>query len=149
MRDLERTIRNKYPGKVFTDPGVTQQHFKEEANINSIMRKYERTGVLVEPGVRMSRAPQFGIFENLDFHECQNKVALAKEAFMALPSRIRSRFANDPGRLLAFLGDEENRAEAIKLGLVTEVVKNQSTEVVKNQSVATETVSKEGETASA
>lgn len=136
MRDSERLLRNRHPGKVFTQPGVTQQHFRDEVNINSIMRRYEKTGVLVDPGVRMSRAPQFGVFENFDFHECQNRVALAKEAFMALPARIRTRFSNDPGMLLQFVGDESNRDEAIKLGLIKEDHKNQP--------LTPETVKKEG-----
>ena len=37
---------------------------------------------------------------------------------MTLPADLRKRFSNDPGQLLSFLENEDNRAEAIKLGLV-------------------------------
>jgi phage internal scaffolding protein len=37
---------------------------------------------------------------------------------MALPAQIRSRFDNDPAKLIDFLENEQNHDEAIKLGLV-------------------------------
>lgn len=37
---------------------------------------------------------------------------------MSLPAELRKRFRNDPGMLLAFLEDPQNRAEAESLGLV-------------------------------
>lgn len=43
----------------------------------------------------------------------------AQTAFSELPSAVRERFKNNPVELLDFLGKEENRAEAEKLGLVT------------------------------
>ena len=38
---------------------------------------------------------------------------------MALPAQIRSRFENDPAKLIDFLDNSENLDEAIKLGLVS------------------------------
>jgi len=37
---------------------------------------------------------------------------------MELPAKMRARFHNDPQELLEFISNEENRAEAEKLGLV-------------------------------
>ena len=45
---------------------------------------------------------------------------------MALPAHLRARFENDPAQLIDFLGDENNRSEAEKLGLL-EVPKAEST----------------------
>jgi len=109
--------------KTFTQAKAAQQHFRKEANINSIMAKYQRTGILVDPGQTMRTAPQFGVFEQFDFLEAQNKVAQAKEAFACLPARIRSRFANNPAQLLEFIQDEKNRAEAIAIGIIEETKK--------------------------
>jgi len=114
MRSTERSAVQ------YTQPGLTQQHFRKEANINSIMRKYTKTGILVDAGKPMRGAPQFGVFDQFDFLESQNKVVQAKQAFMALPARIRQRFANNPAQLLEFIGDEKNRAEAIAIGLIQE-----------------------------
>lgn len=45
-------------------------------------------------------------------------MAQAQQNFMLLPAEIRERFNNDPGRLIAFLEDDRNKNEAIKLGIV-------------------------------
>ena len=38
---------------------------------------------------------------------------------MQLPAKARARFQNDPQQFMEFMNDEENIAEAIKLGLAT------------------------------
>lgn len=132
-----RVEKNHKPGekimrlaKTFKQEKSAQQHFRQEANINSIMAKYARTGILVEPGKTMRSAPQFGIFEQFDFQEAQNKVCQAKEAFMALPARIRARFSNNPAQLLDFISDESNRAEALALGIIQETKSGEKPEEI-------------------
>ena len=102
------------------EPSMTQQHFAEECDVNSIMARYQKTGILVEnPG---TLRPFFDDFTNVsDFQTAQNAVIDVHESFMQLPSRIRARFDNDPGALLEFLGNEVNRNEAVSLGLVNPV----------------------------
>lgn len=93
----------------------TKQSFKEEVDINTIVRRFGLTGQL-PPEVAV---PQFGDFENVvDFHTAMLAVRGAQEKFDALPAEMRFRFANDPNELLYFLGDEKNRDEAVKLGLL-------------------------------
>lgn len=96
----------------------TQQHFKDEADVNVIMRKYAKTGILVDPSQVRSRVPQFGDFTQVDFHSMQNAIAAAKAAFMLLPSDVRSKFDNDPALAIEFAANPENNAEAVKLGLL-------------------------------
>ena len=38
--------------------------------------------------------------------------------FMALPAQLRVRFDHDPVKLLEFLENDQNRNEAIQLGLI-------------------------------
>jgi len=99
------------------EPSMAQQHFKDECDINQIMARYQRTGILTEnPG---SLRPLFGDFSNVsDFQSAQNAILDVHDSFMTLPSNIRARFNNDPGYLLEFLSKEENRDEAISIGLV-------------------------------
>lgn len=96
-------------------PSLTQQSFKEEVDINEIVRRFGITGQVPEsfnPGV-------FGDFTGVDdFHESMNKIAAAQQEFMQLPAAIRERFGNDPGKMLEFLSDSSNKDEAVKLGLV-------------------------------
>lgn len=125
MRIVTESFRTPYtnpPSRVPSDnfdSSLTQQHFKDECDINHIMRRYRETGFLVDPLKRQTVKPQFGDFSTaFDFHAAQNVIASANEAFAALPSEVRKRFANDPGQFLAFMEDERNMDEAVKLGLV-------------------------------
>lgn len=67
-----------------------------------------------------TRVPMFGDFSDAptSLQEAYNRILEAQSNFAELPSAVRERFANDPMRLLQFLGDPSNRAEAEKLGLV-------------------------------
>lgn len=97
------------------DEGKTQQQFKEECDINEIVRRFGLTGSVPET----FSMPVSGDFTAVtDFQSAMNAVRAAQEGFMQLPGELRARFANDPGSLLEFLNDESNREEAIKLGLV-------------------------------
>ena len=110
---------DRMPGLICDTPSMTQQHFKNDADINTIIARYNRTGYLVDPLTPSTRQPLFGDFGDIpDFREAQTQIAIAKERFMALPSDLRKRFNNDATQLLDFLQDSKNLDEAVKLGLV-------------------------------
>lgn len=97
------------------DPGLTQQQFKDECDINEIVRRFGLTGELPEN----VRTPRSGDFTGVnDYQSAMNAVRAADEAFMELPGELRKRFDNDPQKLMDFMEDENNKEEAIKLGLV-------------------------------
>lgn len=101
------------------DPSKTVQDGKEEADINTIVRRFGLTGKMPDS----VRLPSYGDFEGVvDYHSALNAVIAAEDGFMRLPAQLRSRFHNDPAALLEFVGDEANRAEAVKLGIVVEPV---------------------------
>ncbi len=98
-----------------------KQSAKNECDINQILARYLRTGV-VSPANMAKRQAVFGdVSEIGDFHASQNKVIEATDAFMTLPAKIRARFENDPGQLLDFCADSNNRDEAIELGIITKI----------------------------
>lgn len=74
-----------------------------------------RTGILEH--TRQSVAQYLDV-TGADFQEAQNLIAGARSMFNELPASMRERFDNQPAQLLAFLEKEENREEAIKLGLL-------------------------------
>lgn len=121
---LRDRIRGRFwfvrvPGILFPEPSRTKQSFAKEADINTIMAKYMDTGMLVDPSLPRNRRPIYGDFSNVgDLHTVKIAVAQAEADFMALPSKIRDRFENDPEKLLAFIIDPQNAQECIKLGLV-------------------------------
>lgn len=91
--------------------------FAGECDINTIMRRALKTGVLPVDG--LDRKPMFGDFSDIgDFHSVQNRLIACQESFLTLGADIRERFNNDPAQLLAFLSDVKNKDEAIKLGLI-------------------------------
>lgn len=97
------------------DDTLAQQSFKDECDINTIVRRFGVTGQHPS-GVRM---PTYGDFTNVvDFHSAMNAVAQAKESFDAMPAEVRARFNNDPAQFVEFCSKEENKDEAVKLGLV-------------------------------
>lgn len=107
-------------GVDFTETvSLTQQQFAEDADINTIVRRFGLIGTLPESW----SSPQSGDFSGIsDFHEALNLVTSAQQSFMEVPAELRARFNNDPGRLLNFLDDDSNKEEAIKLGLVNKPV---------------------------
>lgn len=105
-------------GIVFTDPSLTQQHFKDETMIDNILQKYAETGFLTDPFMP-KRPIQFGDFSGVtDFQTAQNAVARATEYFESLPSHIRSSFNNSPSEFLQALNDPEQRSKLETLGLI-------------------------------
>lgn len=89
--------------------------FQDQSNINNIMKRYRN----------MNSVPNFaptGHYMDTtnvkSYHESLNIVLDAQTKFQQLPSDIRKRFSNNPEELLQFLGDKNNKEEAIKLGLI-------------------------------
>jgi len=95
---------------------LTHQSEAPQCDINTIMKKYERTGVLEH---RNNFEGQYGNFADgpADYHESMNAVLAAEEMFGTLPARIRRRFHNDPGAFIEFANDPHNQEEMINLGL--------------------------------
>jgi len=92
---------------IFEEPSRTQQHFKEECDVNKIMAKYKK-GL---PITHLARAA--GAYADLtsapDYLSAMQTVINAETAFMSLPSEIRKKFNHDPAALLQFIEDPKNR----------------------------------------
>lgn len=96
------------------DASLTQQQFKEESDINTIVDRFMKSGVMPNP-VNM---PQFMDYEGVfDFQSAMNVVRQADENFMRLDAKVRARFNNSPQEFLEFFANPENVDEAIRLGL--------------------------------
>lgn len=93
----------------------TEQHHKNECDVNRIIKKYDKTGVIHH--VSKFEA-EFGDATGPDFKSAMDLVVRSQANFDQLPSNIRKRFKNSAGELLAFMDDASNREEAIELGLI-------------------------------
>lgn len=108
-------VTDEETGELVMGKSMTQQQFKKDTDINEIVRRFGLTGQLPD-GIG---APQSGDFTGItDFAEAMRQVRAGEEAFAKLPAATRARFGNDPGQMLAFLHDENNRDEALKLGMI-------------------------------
>jgi phage internal scaffolding protein len=96
------------------DESPVQQHFKDEVDINNIMAKYIRTGIIDHVA---AHGMHYGDFEDLNYHEVMNRITAANQMFMDLPAKIRQRFNNDAGEFINFITNPDNLAEARELGL--------------------------------
>lgn len=104
-------------------PSATQQHFKDECDINSVLERYRKTGHF---NPHIVRKGQYGDFTGFsDFRSALQVVIEAQSSFDALPAHLRKRFGNDPQNLVDFLSDSKNNEEAETLGLIVSTPKAQ------------------------
>lgn len=101
--------------KEFKLPSRTMQEFKDECDINVLMKRYQKTGLFPQhPGSTPRYVSNIGM---PDYQQSLQIVMQAQEEFNSLNSELRKRFDNDPAKFLAFVNNPENGEELIKLGL--------------------------------
>lgn len=101
------------------DKGRAKQSEKASCDINKIVARYQKTGLLVSDLQMASRQAAFGDFTGAaDFHTTMSRVAKVTQAFEQLPAMLRKRFEHDPAKYIDFMLDPKNTVEAIKLGLL-------------------------------
>lgn len=107
-------------GVIFESDSLCQQHFRDECDVNKIVDRYVRTGVLEHLA---DVPPHYGDVSEIptDLISAYAAVDRAEAAFMDLPSGLRKELDNDPSRLGAWLSDEANRDTAVKYGLLNRV----------------------------
>jgi len=107
-------IQSEKTGLSFPDSSLTQQQFAEEADINTIVNRFLKTGVLPTPNT----FPQYVDFEGVfDYQSAMNLVRAADESFMRMDAKVRQRFNNSPQEFLEFFANPANIEEASRLGL--------------------------------
>ena len=100
----------------FTEPSKTQQQFKKDCDVNVIIKKYRQGHAITHIS---KHEGGYGDFTEISsYQDALDKVITLNQEFSRLPSEIRTRFNNDPGRLIDFINDERNTDEAIRLGLL-------------------------------
>ena len=92
----------------------TEQCHRDECDINKIIAKYDRTGVLNHVNDFEAR---YEDLTGLDYQTMLNTVANANSMFEGLPSEIRNQFANDPAKFISFMDDENNNEQMYEMGL--------------------------------
>lgn len=107
-----------YPhkGLLCEDPSLTKQSFADECNFNNVLDKWQQSGLITH--INPSSPIYSDVSNYVDYQHSLELIRSAQDSFDSLPSAVRDRFANDPGRLIAFLSDPSNEDEARRLGLL-------------------------------
>lgn len=99
----------------FTEPSKTQQHFKDECDVNRIVKKYAGTGIIehVRSGI-----PRYVDCSNQTFAEAQMVIAETRSHFERLPADIRKAFDNNAANYVDAHNDPEQAQRLSDLGLI-------------------------------
>lgn len=95
--------------------GCTKQSFSKEGDINYLMSRYLRSGEI--PQGRGFSAMYADFSSSEDYHTVLSRIANARDSFHSLPSSLREKFDNDPGKFLDYLKDPSNFDEHEKFGI--------------------------------
>lgn len=95
---------------------LTQQSMSPECDINRIMARFEKTGLIDHVNKYEGNYGDFS--EMQDYATSMNQVLAAQEMFSSLPSAIRQKFNNSPREFLEYVEDERNHDEMRKMGLM-------------------------------
>lgn len=99
-------VEKEHPGHDFSKDGRTRQEFADECDINILLARYEKSGVLthysqVEPVyMDLSEVP--------DLQASLAAMREAERAFMTLPATVRREFDNDAVKFVEFAQNPEN-----------------------------------------
>lgn len=106
------------------DDSLAIQSQAEEADINTIVKRFGVTGQLPQ----VSRLPSYEDFEGIfDYRSAMDAVVEADRLFMQVPAKIRARFSNDPAEFVAFCSAPGNLPELRRMGLAPEPAEVAST----------------------
>lgn len=99
------------------EKSLTRQSEAKDCDINVIMARFEKTGMLPQTA---RDALYLDVSAMPDYRQTMDQINTARDYFMSLPAMLRSKFNNDPATFLDFMSDDNNRQQAIELGLLPE-----------------------------
>lgn len=97
-----------------TGDGLTEQNHKAEVDVNNIVRKYNKTGLIDHLNTFEQK---YADVTGYDYQESMNTVSAANSLFENMPSVIRNKFGNNVGAFLNFVDNPDNHAEMVEMGL--------------------------------
>jgi len=116
----ERSIRRRREAtprlrQAVGEESRTKQSFKDDCDINKIMKRHAKTGLIEHLA---KREPHYGDYSKaVDLHTAMEQVRAAEDEFAALPVEVRNLCLNDPTILLNALASPEETAALFDAGL--------------------------------
>lgn len=124
-----KSLRNPRPERVISQPGddeVTQPQFKDEVDINRIVKKFlggEDTSHLTRQIIYTGEE-----FAGFDWNEYHQKKYELDMAFQAMNPYDREEFKNDPLEFVRYISNPKNLHEAVKRGFMVARPQEQNVE---------------------
>lgn len=100
---------------VCEDPSLARESEKDATDVNKIMERYKKTGIIPMSGQEMFFADVSSV---ASYQEIMDRVAAGNQAFERLPAEVRARYQNDPAVFLDALQDKAARAQLELEGLI-------------------------------
>ena len=101
----EAEVRHPRPVKKYKD-GMTKQSFKDQTDINKILKKAQRQGSISH---LVKHGAQYGDFSDMPtLLEAENRLRRGREIFDELPSEVRKEFDNNAGKFFTYVNDPAN-----------------------------------------
>ena len=101
----------KQKPKKYND-GRTKQSFKNSTDINKILHRAQKTGMISHLA---KHEAIYGDFDGFDFTTAQNTIARANSIFAELPSELRNEFEGQPSKFFEFANDPNNVGKLTEL----------------------------------
>jgi phage internal scaffolding protein len=108
--------KTKLPEKEFPQT-LTKQSMRNECNINYIVNKFQKTGVITH---RNQFEAQYDDATGIDFKEALDMVKAGESMFAELPSAERRSFNNDPAKFMNWINNPDNQDDMIKRGYASD-----------------------------
>ncbi len=102
--------------KLYCGKSLTKQSFLKDANINTMVARFKKSGMF--ENVTDKIAQYADLSKPVSYRDSLDHIISAQAQFDALPALVRQRFQNEPAELIDFVQNEDNRDEAIRLGLL-------------------------------
>lgn len=112
-------LEGQLAAQVSADPGesLTQQQFADDVDINVLVKRLGLDKVQL-PAEAIDPRYYGDVSDVPDLRTVLDLANEARNKFMELPPKLRSRFNNEPAELWDFVNNPENADEAVRLGLL-------------------------------
>lgn len=115
VKDVNGSVLRRRVKFVCDGPSLTKQAMLAECDINGIMKRFEKTGIITHLA---KREAYFADVSSVpDFATAIKVVEDAERMFMSLPAQVRKEFENDPVKYVEFCSNPANIDRMRELGI--------------------------------
>ncbi len=91
---------------IIYNDGRTKQSFRDETDINKIIKRAEKTGTISH---LTKHKGSYGDFADFDYFDNLQKLTRGREIFDDLPAELRNEFQNSPAQFFDYVNAPENK----------------------------------------